>query len=167
MFSSLQDIRFGLRLLLRAPAFTIIAVASLAIGIGANAAIFGAINGLLLKPVQAAAPDRLVAIFTSDFSGPLYGGSSYPDAVDFARGAPALEDLAVADVDRVSLTIGRQPEQAYVEQVSPNYFRLLGLTGADRKVKRDTTQQACVALLDRGCELCRLGDDGDLLDEVV
>ncbi|MFI5079068.1 MAG: ABC transporter permease, partial [Vicinamibacteria bacterium] len=130
MFSSLQDLRFGLRLLLRAPAFTIVAVASLAIGIGANAAIFGAINGLLLKPVQAVAPDRLVAIFTSDFSGPLYGGSSYADAVDFARGAPALEDLAVADVDRVSLTIGRQPEQAYVEQVSPNYFRLLGLTSA-------------------------------------
>ena len=153
MFSSLQDIRFGLRLLLRAPAFTLVAVASLAIGIGANTAIFGAINGLLLKPVQAAHPDRLVAIFTSDFSGPLYGGSSYADALDFARGAPALEDLAVADVDRVSLTIGRQPEQAYVEHVSPNYFRLLGLTSAAGLLPRgaltDTPATASVVLTHR------------------
>ncbi len=90
MASMLTDLRFGARLLFRAPGFTLVAVASLALGIGANAAIFGAINGLLLKPVAAVAPDRLVAIFTSDFSGPTYGASSYADAVDFARGTPAL-----------------------------------------------------------------------------
>ena len=65
MASSLTDLRFGARLLLRAPGFTAAAVLSLALGIGANAAIFGAINGLLLKPLPVAAPDRLVAIFTS------------------------------------------------------------------------------------------------------
>src|SRR6187401_1027895 len=127
MRSSLQDLRYGARLLWRAPGFTAAAVLSLAVGIGANAAIFGAINGLLLKPLPVAAPDRLVAIFTSDFSGPRYGGSSYLDAVDFARGAPALAGVAVADVDRLSLTIGRQPEQAFAEYVSPNYFDVLGL----------------------------------------
>jgi predicted permease len=129
MRSTLQDLRYGARLLWRAPAFTIVAVLSLAVGIGANTAIFGAINGLLLKPLPVAAPDRLVAIFTSDFSGPLYGGSSYADAVDFAQGAPALAGLAVADVDRLSLLAGPQPERVFAEFVSPNYFDVLGLHG--------------------------------------
>ena len=130
MASSLSDLRFGARLLVRAPAFTLVAVCSLALGIGANAAIFGAINGLLFEPVRAAAPDRLVAIFTSDFSGPRYGGSSYADAVDFARGAPALAGVAVSSVEPLSLTAGTSPERVFAEQVSPNYFDVLGLTAA-------------------------------------
>jgi predicted permease len=128
MSSGLQDLRFGARLLRRAPAFTAVAVASLALGIGANAAIFGAINGLLLKPIAAAAPDRLVAIFTSDFSGPAYGSSSYADAVDFARGTPALSGLAAASMSPVSITVGAQPERVFAELVSPNYFDVLGLS---------------------------------------
>ena len=122
-----QDLRFGARLLRRAPAFTFVAVASLAVGIGANAAIFGAINGLLLKPVAATAPERLVAVFTSDFSGPAYGSSSYADAIDFARGAPALSGLAGASMVAASLTVGAQPERVFTELVSPNYFDVLGL----------------------------------------
>jgi predicted permease len=130
MSSGLQDLRFGLRLLRRAPGFTAVAVLSLAIGIGASAAIFGAINGLLLKPVAAAAPERLVAIFTSDFSGPAYGASSYPDAVDFAGGAPALQGLAAASMTPLTLTAGPQPERVFGELVSPNYFDVLGLQAA-------------------------------------
>ena len=129
MASSLTDLRFGARLLLRAPGFTAIAVLSLALGIGANAAIFGAINGLLLKPLPVAAPDRLVAIFTSDFSGPTYGGSSYADAVDFAAGAPALSGVATSGMVPISVTIGAQPERVFAELVSPDYFDVLGLRG--------------------------------------
>jgi MacB-like periplasmic core domain len=126
MDSSLQDLRYGARLLLRAPAFTIVAVLSLALGIGANAAIFGAINGLLLQPLAAAHPERVVAVFTSDFSGPTYGASSWGDAIDFAHGAPALKDLAAAAVEPVSVTLGAQPERLFAELVSPNYFAVLG-----------------------------------------
>jgi predicted permease len=129
MSSGLQDLRFGARLLLRAPAFTLVAVASLALGIGANTAIFGAINGLLLKPLPVAAPERLVAIFTSDFSGPTYGGSSYADAVDFAAGAPALSGVATAGMVPISVTIGQQPERVFAELISPAYFDVLGLRG--------------------------------------
>jgi predicted permease len=130
MWSMIQDLRYGARLLWRAPAFTIVAVLSLALGIGGNAAIFGAIHGLLLKPTPAPAPDRLVAIFTSDFSGPRYGASSYADAVDFAEGAPALEGVAVSSLEGLSLTAGTQPERIFTELVSPNYFGVLGLRPA-------------------------------------
>jgi len=109
--------------------FTAVVVLSLALGIGANAAIFGAINGLLLKPLPVAAPDRLVAIFTSDFSGPTYGGSSYADAVDFAAGAPALSGVATSGMVPISVTIGAQPERVFAELVSPDYFDVLGLRG--------------------------------------
>ena len=130
MAALLNDLRFGARLLWRAPTFTVIAVASLALGIGANAAIFSAINALLLRPVPAAAPDRLVAIFTSDFSGPTHGSSSYADALDFARAAPALSELAAVSVEPLSLTAGPEPERVFAEVVSPNYFSVLGIQPA-------------------------------------
>jgi predicted permease len=145
MASMLIDLRFGVRLLLRAPGFTLVAVASLALGIGANAAIFGAINGLLLKPVAAVAPDRLVAVFTSDFSGPTYGASSYADAVDFARGTPALRDLAAAGVEPLSLTAGTQPERVFAELVSPNYFAVLGLRPAAGRLPHGTVADSTIA----------------------
>ena len=104
-----QDLRLAVRGLVRSPLFAIVAILSLALGIGANTAIFGAINGLLLKPVQAAHPDRLVAIFTSDFSGPLYGGSSYADALDFARDEP-IGDVVLPGA--AVLRRNRRPEQA-------------------------------------------------------
>ena len=136
MASMLADLRFAARLLVRAPGFTLVAVASLALGIGANAAIFGAINGLLLTPIAAVAPDRLVAVFTSDFSGPAYGASCYGDAVDFARGTPALRDLAAAAMVPLSLTAGSQPERVFAELVSPNYFAVLGLRPAAGQLPR-------------------------------
>jgi predicted permease len=145
MASMLADLRFAARLLVRAPGFTLVAVASLALGIGANAAIFGAINGLLLKPVAAVAPDRLVAVFTSDFSGPAYGASCYADAVDFARGAPALRDLAAAGMVPLSLTAGSQPERVFAELVSPNYFAVLGLRPAAGQLPRGTLTDGTIA----------------------
>src|SRR3954466_11674925 len=145
MASMLADLRFAARLLLRAPAFALVAVASLGLGIGANAAIFGAINGLLLTPVAAVAPDRLVAVFTSDFSGPAYGGSCYGDAVDFARGAPALRDLAASGMVPLSLTAGAQPERVFAELVSPNYFAVLGLRPAAGQLPRGSIADAATA----------------------
>src|SRR5215204_5514788 len=93
--SILQDIRYGLRMIVKAPAFTVLAMLALALGICANTTIFSLINGLLLRPLTGVKePDRLVAVYTSDYSSGLYGGSLYPDYVDFRNQADAFENLA-------------------------------------------------------------------------
>src|SRR5919106_1325214 len=96
MQNFLQDIRYGLRMIAKARAFTVIA--ALALGICANTTIFSFINGLVLRPLTGVKdPDRLVAVYTSDYSSGLYGGSSYLDYVDFRNQADVFENLAAAD----------------------------------------------------------------------
>ena len=64
---------------------------SLALGIDANTTIFSLLNGLLLAPMPGRDPSRLVSVYTSDSSGPLYSSSSYPDYLDFKNGVEALK----------------------------------------------------------------------------
>jgi macrolide transport system ATP-binding/permease protein len=127
MRSFLADLRHGVRLLWRSPLFTVIASASLALGIGANTAIFTVVNTLLLKPLPVREPAQLVSIFTSDYSGPPFGASSYPDALDFADAAPALSGLAASTMEALSLTERGVTERVYAEIVNPSYFDVLGI----------------------------------------
>jgi hypothetical protein len=76
-----QDLRYALRSLARSPAYACVAIASLALGIAGNAVLFTFANGLLFKPLPVGEPDRVAALYTSDFSGTRYGASSYPDLV--------------------------------------------------------------------------------------
>ena len=124
----LSDLRYSLRRLVRAPGFTLIATLTLALGIGANTAIFSYVNGLLFKaPSGVHQPDRVAAIFTSDFSGPLYSGSSYPDFQDFRRELEVFTDVAAITTSPINVVRGAQVERFTAELVSANYFSLLGL----------------------------------------
>src|SRR5690242_21284834 len=90
-----RDIRYALRQLARAPGFTAVAVLTLSIGIGANTAIFSVVNELLLRPpAHVVEPERVVTIWTSDFSGPPYGTSSYPDYEIFREQRDVMADVA-------------------------------------------------------------------------
>src|SRR5262245_25599828 len=77
MDTLLQDLRYGLRLLVQRPAFTAVAVLSLALGIGANSTMFSLVDALLLRSLPVAAPDRLVAVYTADEKNPGFAPLSH------------------------------------------------------------------------------------------
>src|SRR5262245_12286281 len=102
METFIRDLRYGARFLVRAPGFALAAIVSLGLGIVGNTAIFSLVEALLLRPMPVAQPDRIVSIYTSDFSSTKYGGSSYPDYVDFRRLGAAVADLAAYQATTLS-----------------------------------------------------------------
>src|SRR6185295_1068908 len=74
-----QDLKFGLRMLVRKPLLTIGISLSLALGIGANSAVFSLVDAILFRPLNVGNPARLVSLYTSDYSGTHYGANSYTD----------------------------------------------------------------------------------------
>jgi predicted permease len=115
------------------PGFTLAAVLSLALGLGLNIAIFTLINTLLLEPLPVRDPGRVVTVYTSDFSGPRFGTSSYPDLQDFRASNTALDGLAAYTIRPLSLTRGDQTSRVFAELVSPDFFRV---AGADAQIGR-------------------------------
>jgi macrolide transport system ATP-binding/permease protein len=128
MGNLIQDLRYGFRLLLKKPGFTVVAVLVLALGIGVNTTIFSLVNALLLRELPGTTePQRLVAIYTSDFSSGLYGTSSYPDYVDYRDKSDAFSGIA-AYYDNVymNLASGAGAERVTGALVTGNYFEVLG-----------------------------------------
>ncbi|HKP82094.1 MAG TPA: ABC transporter permease [Pyrinomonadaceae bacterium] len=124
----LQDIRYGLRMIAKAPGFTLLATLALALGICANTTIFSFINGLILRPLTGVKePDRLVAVFTSDYSSGLYGGSSYPDYVDLRDQADVFAGLAAFDQTTLNASGENEAERLRGFVVTGNYFDVLGV----------------------------------------
>src|SRR4029079_12962278 len=99
-----HDLRYAVRQLLKTPGFTIVALLSLGLGIGINTTIFSVVSALLLQPLPVAEPARVVGVFTSDFSGPVFGGSSYADFNDLHDRARSYEALAATMFGSVGLS---------------------------------------------------------------
>src|SRR5687767_329995 len=89
-----QDLRYGIRMLLKRPGFTIVALLSLAIGIGANTAIFGFVNALLLRPLPVKDPEQLVGLYRKIPQDPNFNRFSYPNYVDVRDRNQAFSGLA-------------------------------------------------------------------------
>jgi putative ABC transport system permease protein len=124
----LSDLRFALRRLRLAPGFAALAVAMLGLGIGATTTVFTLINTVLLRPAAGVRdPGRTVAVYTSDFSGPAFGYTSYPDLMDFRAGTESLADLAGHSMQRVSVSAGAENFRAVGELVTGNFFTVLGV----------------------------------------
>src|SRR5215213_1230194 len=125
-----QDFRFGLRQLLKRPVLTIAICLSLALGIGANSAVFSIVDAVLFRPMHVPNSERLVSLYTSDYSGPQFGASSYPDFVDFRDKSDAFERLTIFSDVSATLRHGDQLDRAFGLMVNGNYFDLLGVKAA-------------------------------------
>ncbi|HEX8882590.1 MAG TPA: ABC transporter permease, partial [Candidatus Acidoferrum sp.] len=129
MTTLFQDVRYGLRMLVKKPTFTIVAVLTLALGVGANAAIFSIVNAVLLRSLPYGAPDRLVRVF---FNEPGLGlrdvRFSKPELDDLQARADVFEDVTPIFEGSENLTGVKQPERLEAVNGSFTYFSMLGVT---------------------------------------
>jgi predicted permease len=135
-----QDVRYSLRMLVRAPGFTAAAILSLALGIGANTTIFTLINALFLNPLPVADPARLIAVNTLDTRNTTQFGNimplSYPNLVDLRDGAGTRIFSGMGGysfpimLSMANPTTGGEPQELFSQLVTGNYFDILGLRPA-------------------------------------
>ncbi|MGH9730043.1 MAG: ABC transporter permease [Candidatus Acidiferrales bacterium] len=126
MGTLLQDLRYAIRMLAKSPGFTAIAVLTLALGIGANTALFSVVNGVLLSPLPYPQPDRLVSVYsrTSDFSE---SSISYPNFLDWQRQNKSFAQMAGYRQDSFNMTGAGEPERLRTEMISADFFSILGV----------------------------------------
>ena len=126
MDSLLQDLRFGLRLLWKDTGFTLAAVLTLAVCLGANAALFTVVNTVLLRPLPFSHPGQLVYVYDSfPGAGITRAGASVPDYFDRLSGVPAFSQSALWSDRSLSINAGNRPQQVTVMEVTPSFFPLL------------------------------------------
>ncbi len=124
----LQDLRFGLRILRRNPGSSILAILCLTVGIGANAAVFSWIEGVLLRPFPAVAhQERLMAMAGTDRNAPGLDDLSWPDLLDLRKSCTLFDAFIVDRINRTTLSVGGRAEVATGSVVSANYFDALGV----------------------------------------
>jgi predicted permease len=120
----IQDVRFSLRMLRKSPGFTIAAVLTIALAIGANAVVFGMLNGLLLRPLHVPRAQSLYAIQRGNET---YIVQSYPDYLDLRDRNRSFDGLAAYTIAQAGLDTGKNPSSAWLFEVSGNYFDALGI----------------------------------------
>ena len=125
MDSFSQDLRYAIRRILKSPGFTLVSVITLALGIGANSAIFSVVNGVLLKPLPFKDPDRLVGIY--HVSEGRRSTMSGPNFTDVRRLSETLSDAAAISRYRTILTGQGEPVRLNAADVSAGFFDLLGI----------------------------------------
>jgi predicted permease len=127
----LRDLRYGARMLRKNPGFTLVAVLTLALGIGANTALFSVIDAVLLRPLPFHDPGRLVAIRSVDLRDATHGGEiSYPAFLDWRSRSHSFEAMSVWNTNNLTYTGGDLPESVPSAVVSANLFSMLGVSPA-------------------------------------
>src|SRR5688572_14930012 len=129
MDTLINDLRYGVKMLWKSKGVTVVAVISLAVGIGANSTIFSIVNSLLLRPRPVAMPEQLVELYSGDTENP-YHTTSYPSYVDFRERNEVFTGLAAYGIRQFKIGGANEVEQIWGEVVSGNYFDVLGVPAA-------------------------------------
>ncbi len=166
-----SDVRYALRNLLRRPGFTIIAVVTLGLGIGANTAIFSAINALLLKPLPFPQLDRVVAVWDKMPShGVLHNEVTMANYLDWQAQNHSFEQLAIYRWWNANLTGGETPERVQGFQVSANFLDALGMKpimGRNFSPEENQPGKDAVAIIAHSLWQRRFGGDPNVLNKTI
>jgi len=165
----MNDIRYGLRVLLKSPAFTSVAILSLALGIGANTAIFSLVNAILLRPLPVTEPARLASVFTTDQRNPGNLPLSDLNYQDLRDQNDVFSGMAAFTFAQLNYSTGAESEQIPAQIVTANYFSLLGAEpalGRGFGADEDKTM-APVAVISHGFWERRLGSDPNAIGKTL
>ena len=169
MHTLLKDIRYGLRGLIKHPGFTVIAVLTLALGIGANTAIFSVVNAVVLRPLPYREPDRLVMLLGTRDSNQEQP-ASFADFNDFKSQTKSLEIAAVSPLWSLTLTGEGEAEQIQGLYASADVLQLLGVVPEHGRVflpEEDRTGATPVVILSHGLWQRRYGSDPALVGKTL
>jgi len=174
MGSLIRDVKYGLRMLANSPGFTLVAVLTLALGIGLNAAIFSVVYAVVLNPLPYRQPDRLVMITNVDtLRHTRFSSFSYPDFADLKVQNQSFEDIGVGNTGDATLTGTGRPERVQLAAISPDLIEMLGippLMGQDRfppVSSTASTDGATEAIVSRRFWQSRLGSDPNVLGRSI
>ena len=172
----IQDLRYGIRTLSRSKGYAGAASLTLALGIGANAAIFSVFNALMFRPLPVRDAHELVVVASVDQHAPdgFPHGLSYLDSLDYAAFDEVLQDLATYTPFIVSLSVDDVAERSFVELVSANYFEMLGvkphlgrLIGRDEGPSGGAADRHAVIVLTESYWQRRFAADPDVVGRAV
>jgi predicted permease len=169
MTTLIQDLRYGWRMLAKNPGFTAVALLALALGIGANTAIFSVVNGVLLRPLPYADPGRLMTVYETSREFRQMS-VAYPNFLDWRRGNHSFTDIAAFRGDDFNFTGFGQPERLRGEFVSASLLPVLGvnpLLGRNFMPQEDREGASGVVMLTYGLWKRRFGADPDILGKTM
>jgi predicted permease len=170
MRTFLQDLRYSVRQMRKSPGFATVAVLTLALGIGANTAIFSVVNGVLLNPLPYPQPERLVVLFHSkpNFAN---GSISYPNFLDWQRENQVFDRMvAYRESGSFALTGTAEPEAVTGEMVSAGFFEILGtklLAGRAFDADEDRLGANPTVMISEGLWKRKFGSDPNLVGKVI
>lgn len=165
------DLRFGLRTLLKQPAFTCVAVLTLALGIGANTAIFSVVNDVLLKPFSFSDPERLMVLWERSLNNNLQRMVvSAPNFIDWRTQNQSFQEMAAYRLEDFNLTGNAEPERVRGVRVTSPMFSMLGvrpLLGRDFQIDEDKTGTPGAVLISYGFWQRRFGGNPSVIGQNI
>ena len=164
-----QDVRYGLRVLGKSSGFAAIAILTLALGIGANTALFSVVNGVLLNPLPYPHSEQLVALYTTDanFS---QGSIAYPNFQDWLKENKSFAALGASRSDNYNLTGAGEPERVHAHMISAEFFTALEAPmalGRNFRPEEDQAGAAPVAILGDGLWKRKFGGSPEVLGRTL